>query len=200
MDVRLLETDVIVFDVGNVLLSFEPEKVASLLPKEHREALFRSTFGPDLRWAAFDLGVESNEAIAQNIADRAGVPEGRDMVLYAFYEFYRTMRPLPLYHLIPALKSMGKRLYALTNYGEPAFSSTCGAFPHLGLLDGAVVSSREKVCKPDPAIFTLLTERYCISPRDALFIDDSLANIQSAAAVGFKTWHYAGENVLPASE
>ena len=27
MDARLLETDVIVFDVGNVLLTFEPEKV-----------------------------------------------------------------------------------------------------------------------------------------------------------------------------
>ena len=199
MDARLLETDVIVFDVGNVLLTFEPEKVKSLLPKEHREALFRATFGPDLRWSAFDLGVETNEAIAQSIADKAGVPDGKDMVLYAFYEFYRTMRPLPLYHLIPALKSMGKRLYALTNYGEPAFSSTCAAFPHLGLLDGMVVSSREKVCKPDPAIFALLTERYGFSPRDALFIDDSLPNTQTAAAMGFKTWHYAGENVLPAS-
>ena len=98
MDARLLETDVIVFDVGNVLLSFEPEKVASLLPVEHREALSRATFGPDWRWSAFDLGVETNEEIAQSIADRAGVPVGKDMVLYAFCEFYRTMQPLPLYH------------------------------------------------------------------------------------------------------
>ena len=199
MDARLLETDVIVFDVGNVLLTFEPEKVASLLPKEHREALSRATFGPDWRWSAFDLGAETNEEIAQSIADRAGVTGGKDMVLYAFYEFYRTMRPLPLYHLIPALKSMGKRLYALTNYGEPAFSSTCAAFPHLGLMDGMVVSSREKVCKPDPAIFALLTERYGLSPGDTLFIDDSLPNTQSASAIGFRTWHYAGEDVLSPS-
>lgn len=200
MDARLLETDAIVFDVGNVLLTFDPEKVASLLPEDHREALSRATFGPDWRWSAFDLGVETNEEIAQSIADRAGVTGGKDMVLYAFCEFYRTMRPLPLYHLIPALKSMGKRLYALTNYGEPAFSYTCAAFPHFGLMDGMVVSSREKVCKPDPAIFALLTERYGIKPRDALFIDDSLPNVQTAAAMGFKTWHYAGENVLPASQ
>lgn len=200
MDARLLETDVIVFDVGKVLLTFEPETVASLFPQEHREALFRATFGPDLRWSAFDLGVETNEEIAQSIAEKAGVPEGKDMVLYAFYEFFRTMRPLPLYHLLPALKTMGKRLYALTNYGEPAFSSTCGAFPHFGLLDGMVVSSREKVCKPDPAIFALLIKRYGLIPKDTLFIDDSLPNVQAAAALGFKTWHYAGENVLPPSE
>ncbi len=167
-----MKADTIVFDVGNVLLTFEPEKVASLLPEEHREALSGVMFGPALRWAAFDLGTETNEAIAQSVADAAGVPDGRDMVLEAFYGFHRTMNPLPLYHLLPVLKNMGKRLFALTNYGEPAFSSACAAFPNLGLLDGAVVSAREKVCKPDPAIFAVLAERYGLIPSETLFIDD----------------------------
>ncbi len=196
MDSRLLETGAIVFDVGNVLLTFEPEKVASLLPEEHRQALSRAMFGLDWRWSAFDLGVETNEAIAQSMADAAGVPGGKEMVLHALYSFYRTMNPLPLYQMIPALKSMGKRLFALTNYGEPAFTSTCGAFPHLMLLDGMVVSSREKVCKPDPAIFSLLIERYGVIPEETLFIDDSLPNTQTAAAIGFRTWHYAGDDVI----
>ena len=93
---------------------------------------------------------------------------------------------------------MGKRLLALTNYGEPAFSSACSAYPNLGLLEGAVVSSREKVCKPDPAIFSVLIERYRLIPGETLFIDDSLANAQAAAALGFRAWHYAGEDrMLP---
>ena len=196
MDARLLKADAIVFDVGNVLLTFEPEKVASLLPAEHREALFRAMFGPDCRWAAFDLGAETNEAIAQSMADAAGVPGGKDMVLGAFYGFYKTMRPLPLYQMIPTLKSMGKQLYALTNYGEPAFTSACGAFPNLMQLNGMVVSSREKVCKPDPAIFALLIKRYGVIPEETLFIDDSLPNTLTAASIGFQTWHYAGNNVI----
>ena len=196
MDERLLNAEAIIFDVGNVLLTFEPDKVATLLPKEHREALYQAMFGPDWRWAAFDLGAETNEDIARSMADAAGVPDGKEMVLRSFYDFYTTMNPLPLYHLIPKLKEMGKKLYALTNYGEPAFTSTCGAFPHLGLLDGKVVSSREKVCKPDPAIFGLIIERYGIQPEKTLFIDDSLANVQTAAALGFKTWHYFGDDTL----
>ena len=196
MDARLLKADTIVFDVGNVLLAFEPEKVGFLLPAEHREALFHSMFGPDCRWAAFDLGVETNEAIAQSMADAAGVPDGKDMVLHAYYEFYKTMRPLPLYQMIPALKGMGKRLFALTNYGEPAFTSACCAFPCLAQLNGMVVSSREKVCKPDPAIFSLLIQRYGVIPGETLFIDDSLPNTQTAAAIGFRTWHYAGDDVI----
>ena len=196
MDERLSGAKNIVFDVGNVLLTFEPEKVSSLLPDEHREALSQAMFGPDWRWAAFDLGAETNEDIAQSVADSARVPGGRDMVLYAFLEFYRTMKPLPLYHMIPELKAAGKKLYALTNYGEPAFSSTCRAFPHLALLDGHVVSAREKLVKPDPAFFSLLLNRYGLVPGETLFIDDAAANAEAAARMGFKVWHYANGDVL----
>ena len=196
MDERLLNAKAIVFDVGNVLLTFEPKEVAKLLPEAYREPLYDAMFGSDWRWAAFDLGAESNEDIAQSMADAAQVSGGKDMVLHSFYQFYETMRPLPLYHLIPELKAMGKRLLALTNYGEPAFSSTKQHFPHLQLLDGEVVSSREKVVKPDPAIFALLTERYGLTPEETLFIDDSLPNTQTAAALGFRVWHYAENDTL----
>ncbi len=197
MDTRLLEVDSIVFDVGNVLLSFEPEKVASLLPEEHRDALSRAMFGTGWRWAAFDLGAETNEAIAQSIADAAGVPGGKEMVLHALYSFYGTMNPLPLYNAIPELKKMGQRLFALTNYCEPSYTYTSEAFPHLRLLDGAVVSAREKLCKPDPALFAVLIDRYGLIPEKTLFIDDSLPNVQSAQEIGFRIWHYVGENVIP---
>ena len=56
MDERLLRAGTIVFDVGKVLLSFEPERVASLLPAEHRAALKEAMFGEIHRWSEFDLG------------------------------------------------------------------------------------------------------------------------------------------------
>ena len=196
MDERLLKARNIIFDVGNVLLSFEPEKVVSLLPAEHRDALAQAMFGPDWRWAAFDLGAETNEEIARSMAKAARVQGGEDMVLYAFIHFYETMNPLPLYGLIPELKGMGKRLFALTNYGEPAYSKAREHFPNLRLLEGEVVSSREKICKPDPRIFHLITSRFSLLPEETLFIDDSKANADSAAALGFQVWHYAENDVL----
>ncbi len=197
MDERLTQASCIVFDVGNVLLTFEPDRVMELIPAEHRDALRQAMFGPDWRWAAFDLGAETNEEIARSIADAAGVPGGKEMALHAVYHFPETMRPLPLYRLIPELKKMDKRLYALTNYNEPAFTYTMERFENLKLLDGAVVSNREKVTKPDPRIFALLTERYGVIPEETLFIDDSLPNVLAAKALGFSIWHYAGDGVLP---
>ena len=159
MDERLLRADAIVFDVGNVLLSFDPQRVALLLPEAHREALSEALFGEVFRWAAFDIGLPSNEAIAGGVADAAKVPGGAEMVLSVLHHFHETMEPLPMYHRIESLKAMGKRLYALTNYPEPSFTLTREAFPLLKQLDGQIVSSREKIGKPSQEIFQLLITR-----------------------------------------
>ena len=191
MDGRLLRAGTVVFDVGNVLLSFEEERVASLLPEKYRAALKEAMFGPVHRWSEFDLGRKPNEQIAGEIAEAAGVPGGAEMVLEALLRFPETMEPLPLYQCIGGLKAQGKRLYALTNYAEPSFSLTRERFPALGELDGEVVSSREKLCKPEKELYRRLLDRYGIDPADSLFIDDREENVRAAAELGFRVWHYS---------
>ena len=197
LDGRLLGAEAIVFDVGKVLLTFEPEEVAALLPERHRDALKEALFGPVHRWSEFDLGRKPNEQIAAEAAAAAGVPGGERMVLEALYRFPETMRPLPLYRCIAPLKKLGKRLYALTNYAEPSFTLTKEAFPALKELDGEVVSSREKTCKPDGEIYRILLARFSLDPARCLYVDDREDNIRAGAGFGFRTWHYAGEDVLP---
>ena len=197
MDERLARADAIVFDVGNVLLRFDPDRVVTLLPEEHRAALAGVMFGTRHQWGRFDLGAESNEEIALSIASEAGVPGGEGMVLYALYHFHETMDRLPMYSLLPELRKAGKRLFALTNYPEPSFTFACRAFPYLTeCLEGAVVSSREKLVKPEPAIFHFLTRKYDLIPSRTLFIDDTAANTDAAAREGFRVWHYAGKDRL----
>ena len=197
MDERLLRADAIVFDVGNVLLSFDPTKVVQLLPEEHRDALYHAMFGPVLRWAAFDMGLPSNEEIAREIAEAANVPGGESMVMDILYHFHETMEPLPLYREIATLKAMGKRVFALTNYPEPSFTLAMDAFPMLKEMDGQVVSAREKIGKPSEDIFRLLISRYSLDPGHTLYIDDARANTDAAARCGLQTWHYAGDDRLP---
>ncbi|MDO5327571.1 MAG: HAD-IA family hydrolase [Clostridia bacterium] len=192
MDERLQNARNIIFDVGNVLLSFDPAKVITLLPQEVRETMLRAMFGPEHRWGGFDLGARSNEDIAQDIAAAAGIPGAKDMVLFVLSHFHETMGPMPLYHMIPDLKAAGKHLYALTNYPEPSFSLAYEAFPNLRLLEGIVVSSREKLIKPQPEIYRLIADRYRLTPSETLFIDDSASNAEGAAREGFQTWHYFG--------
>ncbi len=197
MDERLLQADTIIFDVGNVLLRFDPERVVLLLPEEHRAALKAALFGPALRWSEFDLGRKTNGEIAEEAALAAGVPGGGALVLELLRRFHETMEPLPLYLTIPDLKQRGKRVYLLTNYAEPSFSLTREAFPELKKADGEVVSSREKTVKPGEEIYRILIRRYAVDPARSLYIDDREDNARAGERAGFRVWHYAGADVLP---
>ena len=201
MDERLTKAETIVFDVGNVLLRFDPERVLCLLPEDMRAPLRRALFDPCRLWHEFDRGLEDNASIARRAAAAAGFEGQEDSVLSLLTLFPETLTPLPLYHLLPRLGAMGRRLYGLTNYPEPSFSITCRLFPALTEeLQGIAVSSREKLFKPQPAFFRLLMERYGIDPHRALFIDDNADNIAAAQALGFAVWHYAGEDTLLPTE
>ena len=195
MDERLLQAQVIVFDIGNVLLRFQPEKACLLLPEEIRADVQHAMFDSDgglSRWAEFDLGIIPNEEIAKDIALSSGHPGCEGQVLSMLEEFPKTMEIMPLAHLIGDLKKMGKRIYALTNYPEPSITRTVERFPFFWEMDGMVVSAREKMAKPDPRFFRLLLDRYHINPRDALFIDDRPENVHAAEELGIKGWLYTG--------
>ena len=92
-------------------------------------------------------------------------------------------------------KEQGKKLYYLSNYSSPAFERTMTRFPFFSLFDGGIVSAREHMVKPMPAIYLLLCERYGFSPEDALFVDDSGANTEAARRLGFSVWQYQGEDL-----
>ena len=60
-------------------------------------------------------------------------------------------------------------------------------FPFLGWFDGTVVSGREGVAKPEPALYTRLLERFGLKPRMALMIDDMEENLEAAGKLGMQT-------------
>ena len=49
-----------------------------------------------------------------------------------------------------------------------------------------MISAREGLVKPDPAIYKTLTDRYGLDPARTLFIDDAAANIEGAIHAGWQ--------------
>ena len=58
-------------------------------------------------------------------------------------------------------------------------------------FDGIVVSGTEKMIKPEKEIYHVLLKRYQLEASQSLFIDDSIANIETARHIGFHTIHFA---------
>ncbi len=66
-------------------------------------------------------------------------------------------------------------------------------YEHFGFFRrfaGVVVSGRVRLLKPDPAIYRLLLESHGLDPAACLFIDNSLANVEGARAVGMHAAHF----------
>ena len=76
-------------------------------------------------------------------------------------------------------------LYAITNFSARSGSETVARFPFLGTaFRDVVVSGRERLLKPDPAIFRLCLERNGLDAAGCVFVDDSPKNVAGAAALG----------------
>ena len=85
--------------------------------------------------------------------------------------------------LLRRLKAEGYKLYGLTNWCSKVHITIC-QFDIFTLLDGWVISSEEKVVKPEPEIYQRLFDRYGLEPSECVFTDDREENIEGARRMG----------------
>jgi HAD superfamily hydrolase (TIGR01509 family) len=81
-------------------------------------------------------------------------------------------------------------LYCLSNMPATTADYLRARYTFFRMFHGIVISGEINLVKPDKAIFEHLTERFGLNPEKTVFIDDSLANVESAASLGFKTHHF----------
>ena len=80
--------------------------------------------------------------------------------------------------------------YAITNFSREKFPVARARFPFLDGFRLAIVSGDEGLVKPDAAIYELFLRRAGLSAEACVFIDDSLANVEGARAVGMHAIHF----------
>jgi 2-haloacid dehalogenase len=189
----------IVFDLGNVLIPWDPRWLfRKLLPSD--AAIER--FFADVDFATWNQRHDAGQRFATGI-DSMGrrFPHYRHLLQAFFDRWEETVaapypEPLALLH---ELKAAGFRLLALTNFSAETFPRARHLYGFLDEFEGIVVSGDEGLIKPDPAIYQLLCERYQVDPATAVFIDDSAANVATAAGMGMQTVHCtAPERLRPA--
>ena len=169
----------IVFDLGQVLFKRDPGKCTPEFIAFFR--FIRSQQLPAF-WNEYDRGTLSYEEVIgelcrHNACERAVAEEHRRTAIDRQEPVRATER------LIGELKAAGYRLYVLSNMSRE-FIDFLRRFPVYGLFDGEVVSCEEGLCKPEPAIYRLLLDRYGLDPSQTLFTDDRPDNIEAARAVG----------------
>ena len=87
---------------------------------------------------------------------------------------------------IRSLKEAGYRVYYLSNFSERVEKEAADELTFLKEMDGGILSYREHVIKPDPAIYELLLNRYSLAAEESVFLDDTLDNVKAAEKLGIR--------------
>jgi len=191
------QRDTVIFDLGGVLLDWNPRH------------LYRSLFaGDDAAMERFLATVCNSEWNRQQDAGRpcaegcallAAEHPDKAALIEAYYTRHLDMIAGPIagaVDILAGLRARGTPLYFLTNYSAETYPLALGRYDFLSWFKGGIVSGEHGVIKPDPAIYRLLIERHGIDPTRAVFIDDVAANAEAARPFGIHPIHFTSATAL----
>ena len=166
----------IVFDLGRVLIKFEPKEYTEKnIPEEKREAFYNGIFDSD-EWQMLDRGTLSYEDAKKIFKERvSGVDKEIDRLFDA--DLFEILHPIEEnVKLLPELKKK-YNLYILSNFHQPAFEHIFKKYDFFRLFDGHTVSCYYYLLKPEKEIYDTLIEKFNLIPEETVFIDDTKVNI-----------------------
>ena len=187
----------IVFDVGNVLVSYDWESYLKSFgfPEEEYQAIAKAVFLSDV-WNERDRGLRTDEEYLADFI--AGAPEYESDIRLIMQDVRKVILPrdyAPVWTRL--LKEKGYHLYILSNYSETTLEETKPMMEFLQYMDGAVFSCEEKQIKPEPEIYQTLLSRYQLDPARCVFIDDREENCAAARRAGMQAIRF--ENLRQAA-
>jgi 2-haloacid dehalogenase len=80
--------------------------------------------------------------------------------------------------------------YALTNMEAETYPLRRDRYDFMSWFEGTIVSSHERVAKPDPEIFRRLLDRFGLRAETTLLIDDSRRNVEAARELSMPATHF----------
>jgi putative hydrolase of the HAD superfamily len=186
----------IVFDLGNVLISFVPSEYLKKkrYPENIRNTILHDIFHSD-EWSKLDNGdITVSEAI-DSIALKSSLKKEEIALIFNF----RTDIMFPLddnVRLLPALKKQGFSIYYLSNFPLDSFETIKNDYFFFRYFDGGIISSEVKLSKPDVRIFTRFTDSFSLNPEECFYIDDVEENVLVAKSIGMKGFTtFGSENI-----
>ena len=186
----------IIFDFGNVLVQWHPERVYGEYFGDEAKAWWFLRHVTDMNWRQrIDRG-ESQDACIEELQGR--FPEYREAIVL-YRDRWREMLTgeMPgMRELLTELKDTGYEIYGLTNWSMETFPEARRHFSILQMIDRYVVSAAEGYVKPDPQLFQVLLDRYHLQSDDCIFVDDNPDNVAAACQMGMKGIVFGGAENL----
>lgn len=189
--------DAVVFDLGGVLIDWNPRYLYGSLfggDDAAMERFLAEVCTPEWN-ARQDGGRTWREAVDVLSAD---FPEHRELIEAYDRRWEETLAgPIqPTVDILADLRAGGVRIAALSNWSAEKFPIARERYDFLAWFETIVVSGEIGISKPDPRIYEHLLAVTRFIPRRTVFIDDSQANVEAAAALGMTPVHFTDAATL----
>jgi len=184
------------FDLGNVFFDWNPERILKpIFNDDERMNFFINNISFPLLDTRCDAGITIEVAVNDAIKK---FPEfEKEIKLY--YPNHGNMvggffqKTVDIFYKV---KNLNYPCYILSNWSAETYEGMEETYPFLKDFDGKIISGRDFLIKPDPAIYELAISRFDLVPQETLFIDDRLDNIQAAQNLNFQTIHLTDPSLI----
>ncbi|MBO9397655.1 HAD family phosphatase [Shimia sp. R9_2] len=180
------QIEAVIFDIGNVLIEWQPENFYDRTVGEARRKAFFADTDIHRHHEAIDAGASLPGMIESLVPQ---YPE-YEAELRMWNDNWNDLAAPAIPHsvrLLNALVDKGVTVFTLTNFGHDNFPLSQAVYPFLNRFDREYVSGRLKLIKPDPAIYAHVETDSGVDPARLLFTDDRADNIAAAAERGWQT-------------
>ena len=198
-DSKQAEIDWVIFDLGAVLIDWNPryafrkmqlELGAAPTDVEAKIDTFIREVATSEWNAQMDSGVSFQDAIDRRARE---FPEWKKWLQMWRDEWPSMMREamtdsVAIFKEVVRQREAGrlKGVLALSNWEAGTFKIAKARFPFLAEFDARLISGEERLIKPDPRFFRLLESRHGVTPGRAIFVDDLTKNTQVAEDLGYQ--------------
>lgn len=171
----------IIFDLGGVMVEWKPRDylMERFCRADLEDTIYNITFGSDT-WKQLDAGLVTRYEANQQMLARAQRAGCAFEVQEVLDDWMRILRPRRrMIDLALRLKKHGYSIYYLSNIAADTLQLLMERDLE-GVFDGGIASCELHINKPDPRIYQALLHKYGLQPKECVFIDDTLENVQAA--------------------
>ena len=176
----------IVFDIGNVLVRWDPlPAVIHHFPEEKFPEILTTTIFKSKIWYDLNLGKLTEINAIKLYSKELKIAENKLQELIASIK--ESLIPIDgSFELLNELYMLKFPLYCITDNVKEIMIFLKNRYDFLTKFSDIVVSAELGVLKPNPLMYQKLINSHGFIPSETVFIDDLLPNIQGAIDLG---WH-----------
>jgi len=188
----------IIFDLGGVLIDWNPEYV--FLDEFGGDRQKMQAFFDEVCTFDWNENQDAGYPLAQATEDRIALFPEHEPLIRMYYGRWEEMLGEAIEGTVDLLKKLvahpNYKVVALTNWSAETFPVALKRFEFLHWFEGIVVSGTEKTRKPFTEIYQTTLNRFDIVAEESVFIDDNARNVDAAAALGIQTIQFQNPKQL----